>query len=851
MKIVELIRLLRKHIVLLLITPLIMAALVIYLTRKPVLIYSSQTTLYTGIASGTSVDIEKSLSFFATNTAFDNLINVIKSRETQQEVAIRLLAIHLMLDDYNPKFISKQSYASLKSITPRHVLKLVVGKNDKNNPKASKGSNNKTSGKADNPGVTTGQANDTTIIDSTSLEEEFSFSALYDTVNAGGLPPGFNRDDYEKTVENLKNFMASSDTNFVYKLLYFHHPHYSINAISKIFVKRIGNSDLVNLSYESNDPGVCQQTLILLTEVCIKNYKDVKENRSDAVVKYFEHQVKQAAFRLKIVEDKLLKFNMDNNIINYYEQSKAVAIVKENLEVSYHEMRIKVAGSLAAIRRLEEKLATQKEIQLNNSTIIENRKKLSDVNAKIATIETIDYSNPSDTINNKELVRLKLKAEKLKDELRNSVNGLYNITNSTEGLHLNTLLADWLKNVIEYEENKAGLSVLGDRIIEFQKQYSIYAPAGANIKRIEREINVSEQEFLELLHGLNLAKLKMQDAELSATIRAVDPPFFPLSANPTKRSMLVLVAAVFGFILVLAVIVALEYLDDSFKNHKKAEKTLKLKNLGIFPKVFLNTGSLNFPFVANRLLEMIIQNIGMIQHNQVNEPRTLVFFSTLKDEGKTTLISNLAQKLIKQGKTVLVLNYSGESLYEMETSQIGYDDKPTNPSEPAKEKRRNRYPIISRILGYPDPRIDIQSPFLAEPESVLDEKLYHKYTIDSSYFAAQNYDDLLRNTAKSVDKPDFVLIEIPNLLSYPFPEELVKNSIMVLVARANHVWSDADQNSLESIMKFTSGDPQFILNGVDLGVLETVLGDLPKKRSRFRRMLKKLVRLQFKSGYQP
>lgn len=850
MKIVELIRLLRKHIVLLLITPLIMAALVIYLTRKPVLIYSSQTTLYTGIASGTSVDIEKSLSFFATNTAFDNLINVIKSRETQQEVAIRLLAIHLMLDDYNPKFISKQSFASLKSITPGYVQKLVVRKNNKKSSKAGTG-NNKPLKTTEPEGIAANQINDTTLIDSASLEEEFSFSALYDTVNAGGLPPSINREDYEKTVENLKNYMASSDTNFVYKLLYYHHPHYSINAISKIFVKRIGNSDLVNLSYESNDPGVCQQTLILLTEVCIKNYKDVKENRSDAVVKYFEHQVKQAAFRLKIVEDKLLKFNMDNNIINYYEQSKAVAIVKENLEVSYHEMRIKVAGSLAAIRRLEEKLATQKEIQLNNSSIIENRKKLSDVNAKIATIETIDYSNPSDSINNKELVRLKLKAEKLKDELRNSVNGLYNITNSTEGLHLNTLLADWLKNVIEYEENKAGLSVLGDRIIEFQKQYSIYAPAGANIKRIEREINVSEQEFLELLHGLNLAKLKMQDAELSATIRAVDPPFFPLSANPTKRSMLVLVAAVFGFILVLAVIVALEYLDDSFKNHKKAEKTLKLKNLGIFPKVFLNTGSLNFPFVANRLLEMIIQNIGMILHRQVNEPRTLVFFSTLKDEGKTTLISNLAQKLIKQGKTVLVLNYSGESLHEMETSQIGYGDKPTKPSEPSKEKRRNRFPIISRILGYPDPRIDIHSPFLSDPELVLDENLYHKYTIDSQYFAAQTYNDLLRNSNKSIDKPEFVLIEIPNLLSYPFPEDLVKNSITVLVARANHVWSDADQNSLESIMKFTSGDPQFILNGVDLGVLETVLGDLPKKRSKFRRMLKKLVRLQFKSGYQP
>jgi hypothetical protein len=32
---------------------------------------------------------------------------------------------------------------------------------------------------------------------------------------------------------------------------------------------------------------------------------------------------------LKLAEDKLLEFNKSYNIINYYEQSKAVAVVKE------------------------------------------------------------------------------------------------------------------------------------------------------------------------------------------------------------------------------------------------------------------------------------------------------------------------------------------------------------------------------------------------------------------------------------------------------------------------------------------------------------------------------------------
>ncbi len=271
--------------------------------------------------------------------------------------------------------------------------------------------------------------------------------------------------------------------------------------------------------------------------------------------------------------------------------------------------------------------------------------------------------------------------------------------------------------MIQYEDTKAGLDVLGDRIIDFQKQYAIYAPAGANIKRIEREINVSEQEFLELLHGLNMAKLKMQDAELSASIKAVDPPFFPLSPNPTKRSLLVMVAAVFGFIIVLGIIVAMEYFDDTLKNPKKASEFLKLNALGIFPKVFLKTGTLNFPFVANRLLEIIIQHIGMLPKENGNEPKTktLVFFSTLRNEGKTTLIGNIALKLKKQGKKVLVLDFSQESLHRMEVSQIGYsNDTPVTSTDKKGKSKRNRVSIFSRLMGYPDTRVDYDSPFLGK-----------------------------------------------------------------------------------------------------------------------------------------
>jgi uncharacterized protein involved in exopolysaccharide biosynthesis len=825
MKVIDILRLLGRNLLLLVLTPIVLAVLVSYLTRKPTYSYSSETTLYTGIASGSSVEMDKSLSFFATNTAFDNLINIIKSRETQQEVAIRLLAQHLMLEKYDPKYISKQSFQSLRKITPDYITRLIVKKGK--------------AGPASAPAATQG-------------EGTFSFESL-DTTNAMFMQPAtIDKAAFEQTVKNLEAYMASSDTNFVYKLLYFNNPHYSIKAISSVNVQRISSSDLVKLKYDSDDPGICQQTLVLLTEVCIKNYKFIKENRSDAIVKYFEYQLAQAAARLKVGEDKLLQFNEENNIINYYEQSKAVAVVKEDLDVDYNNKRIKIAGLQAAIKRIEEKLNNQQQVNLKSSSIIEKRNQLGNINSKIATAETIEYGK---TIDNEQLVKLKTEAERLKDEIRNSVNDLYGYGNTTEGLPVSTLLSDWIANVIEYEDTKAGINVLGERIKEFQKQYAIYAPAGANIKRIEREISVSEQEFLEILHGLNLAKLKMQDAELSSTIKAVDPPFFPLSPNPTKRKILVIMAALVGFLIVFSSILAFEYFDDTLKNTYKVSKFVKLKVLGVYPKILLNTGSLNFPFVTNRLLEIIIQQIDLLTTKDTDSAgvRTLLFLGSLSNEGKTVTAGNIAWKLKKQGKKVLFLNFSREALRQAETSQIGYPQTPPASSTSGFIRSKNKPAFIGHLLGAENSRIDTSSPFLQNPETYLDKTEYMHYSAENEYFSVSSYQDIVKANKLTLDfEPQYVLIEVPPILYYSYPQKLVANSdLAILLCRANRVWSEADQGALDTLMKITRQEPVVLLNGVETEAVESVLGDLPKKRSWIRRIMKNIIRLQFKSSYQP
>jgi polysaccharide biosynthesis transport protein len=782
--------------------PLMLAGLVILLTREPKLTYNSSTVLYTGLATGSSIEMEKTFNYFATNSAFDNLINIIKSRETQEEVAIRLLSQHLLLPKADAKYIAPKFYAELKDKIPEYINAYVSRIPD--------------------------TINYPTVInnaDSTSAD-----SAAMASANSPLFPASINRSAYEKTVANLTALMKSSDTNFVYKLLNYEDEHYSIKAISSIKAERIANSDLIKLSYEVNDPGICQQTLAIFNEVCIKNYKHIKENRSDAVVKYFESQLILANAKLKDAEDKLLGFNKSNNIINYYEQSKAVAVVKEDMEVDYNNKKAQLAGTEAATKKLEEKLNIQQLVQVKSNNVLEKRKELGDINYDIATSEA---ETENADANAAKIVSLRKKAESLKGEIKKSVGDLYSYQNSVEGLPVSTTLSDWINNVIESENLKAKLKVMDQRNKDFQQQYAIYAPAGANIKRIEREISVSEQGYLELLHGLNLAKLKLQDNELTSNLKAVDPPYFPLQSMPTKRAVLVIAAALIGFILVLGSIMFMEYLDDTLKNAKKASAILNLPSLGMVPKILLNSGKTNLPFVQNRLVEITAQNMEQFlsTHNSGNAVKTILFISTMEKEGKSVVSGNIAKKLIQDGKKVLVLNYS--------KAQQQF-------------KQQRKFPILNRLLGYQDPRINFSSPFLTDPASYLQPATYLSYNINEQFYKAKDYTEILEQSGSSISfVPDYVFIELPALIYNNYPASLVSQADMsVLVCRSNRLWSEADQSALDGLLPLAGKGMNFIINGVELKEVESLLGDLPKKSSTFRKKIKNLFRFQFFSKTQ-
>ncbi len=955
------IRLFKRNIVLLLAVPLFLAILVYYFTRNQEKVYQSEAIIYTGITTGYSIEstTQRPTDFFSTSAQFDNMINLLRSRQTIVETAIRLYAQDLSLEHYNRQYISKENYDKLMQETPKMIKDLVVknGKsglerekeeqirqlekeirslekeiskkknkaarelnqiNDKNtktsdygvskssvstnedntlpdyhtvlpgesltsiaarygisrgrlismngldpNEQLSPGQNliirkpavstemqyhtvkpgetlysiakrygvnisklrelNNLYNKSISPGqrliISTGGAGNSgssydfavkqvsqdnypentqsTVINTKKSENNTIFSSL---TTEGGvfvkdpiIPPGIRKEDYEATVRNMKNYYASSDTNYIYGLLHYgQSKHYSIWSISQVQIYRINNSDLVKLTFKSDDPGICQQTLKILSTVFMRNYKLLRINETDLVVKYFEQQVDSADKRLQEAEDRLLRFNKKNNIINYYEQSKYIAAQKEDLDVYYQNEQIRLSSSSAALRELESKMTARDSIYLKSDVINQRKKELAEVSEKILINQLA--ANYDDRVA-KEIARLKRKQKQLRDEIKLYADQLYLYGHSTQGVPIKQILDEWLKNTIDYVEAKASLSVLSQRKLDFIRTYQKYAPLGAMLTRIEREIKVAEQTYLELLRSLNIAKMKQQNLEMSTNIKIVDPPYFPIQANPSKAKFMVIAAFLAGFVLIAFIIVALEYFDTSMKNPTRVVEKTKMKLAGAYPALTDKEKAMALASISNRLVDMTIQNIklGLSKiEKEVEKPYIILVFSTQNRTGKTLISQKVINRLRTIGDKVLFLNYAAEN----------------------------------------------------EPLPDEDYNYSYTYKITDRFIDVENLGQLIgENYLRKVNSVyDYIFIEIPSIIYHSYPHKLLQEVHMALfVIKATQKITKADEAALETFKESLSVEPTVVLNQVDIHSLDEIITEIPKKQNGFRAKIKRIL----------
>lgn len=477
-----------------------------------------------------------------------------------------------------------------------------------------------------------------------------------------------NTEDFEKTIANLQINITDEDSeisiyeklvqlresdqfNEVYLIANSKNEFFGIEQLENIIVSREGNSDMIRMQYTSLDPYLSQKTLELLTEIFMSKQKNIKEGQSDSVIDFFETAVSKSSGRLKKAEDDLLKFRVNNKIINYYEQTRFISGNKEELDKQYQDELKVLAGAKSALTKLEGEVSDKSILSTLQSQLAENRGIISKYSTELATLELVNDSVP-----NPEVIIQKSHLNSRIDSLKRRMSGIASelmfVNQTPEGVETKDLLTQWLNFTIMKEESAAKLAVMEARQEEYERIYDRFAPLGSTLKRLEREIDVAEREYLENLHSFNQARLHKYSMMMSSNIKVIDAPYYPIKPEKSKRMMMVILAFMVGVILPTSAIIAMEMMDSTLKKPETAIAQTGLKLAGILPREKKKLArKIDFEAVNRQALNLFIQELRANAKGE-KRPKKVILFSTDSGEGKSFIRQELEKNFpfLTEGK---------------------------------------------------------------------------------------------------------------------------------------------------------------------------------------------------------
>ncbi|MCC9138831.1 GumC family protein [Pontibacter silvestris] len=571
----------------------------------------------------------------------------------------------------------------------------------------------------------------------------------------------------EKTAANIEAYFKSSNKNEIHKLLNSNDPVYSYNALSNVQTSRVGASEMVELEYTSNDPAVSQHTLEFLLVVFTRKHKDLFAGQTESVISFFDSAKQNAYERLKEAEQKLLDFNKANHIVDYEGQIATTSAEKAALADRAYNLEMEYAGAFANLKTVEESLKKRGVANMHNQEIGRIRNQLAKVTSDIAEAESV-AKNGSDASASSKLARLRQQEKNLTDQLKETINKYYADTHTTSGASTDGLLDEWVRNSILVEQIKSQLNLMHKQQEAFAGEYDKLVPLGAEVRKIRREIEVAEQEYMFQMQGLKQSMLTQQNIELASQLKVIDQPNLPSSSSTDLMiPILVLFGAVGAFFMTTTGIVAADLLDTSLKTPAFVSKITNFPVIG----VLLGTRKGKYSRLADRAEEQLAKQLLLRYHQKesIKGPFLVGVLSSHAGEGKSTVSNVLATHLQSFGIDTLVLYPENNHLDALEVT----------------------------------PNATLYSPLSGVTPNVSVAELSGKNMLNYS----------------------IVLVEFPAVLDNAYPVSLLKDlDLTILTVKANRKWQQADRNVFASIKGLTDSSIEVVLNGAAPEDVEEFIG---------------------------
>ena len=585
----------------LIILPMIALVIAWFSTRNMERVYDTNTTIYTGMITGYNIEGGTGTAGGQQQTNMTNLMLLITTDATIHEVSLRLFARCLMYGNANKdnNYISAEHYRQLYNSVPTEVKALI------------------------------------------------------------------NHNSENATYANLKAYERPSADNYIFGITNYH-PYFGINSItSRLKVVQLQRSDIIDIGYTANDAGIAYNTLDILNEVFARQYALLRYGETNNVIKFFEREVARLYRILTNAEDDLIRYNVEKRIINYGEQSKLLSGMDATQKTTDNDLMIEKTTTRALMNYLERQLGDRAKVIKANRDFTDQVTDISRIQSRISNLRLMSSEGGA---NGFETQTELAKAQKMLQEASNNVRGLVKDIeagnyNTETGVKASGMVEKWLEQVLKLEEAKAHESAQDIMREKIDKEFLFYAPIGATISRKDRHISFIENNYMSMLNALNSARLRQKNLQMStATLRVLNPPMFPMNAQPTNRMMTLLGSYMMMFIFTALYFFIIELLDRTLRDRMRSEHITKIPVMGCFPK----ESNLRYRRFNKTIADMALRQLSkaLLPHFEEGKQNVLNLLSTDAANGKSYIAQELENYWISIGLQVRRITYDEDYLAE-------------------------------------------------------------------------------------------------------------------------------------------------------------------------------------------
>lgn len=581
------------------ILPLIALVIAWFLTRHMERTYDTNTTIYTGMITGYNIEGGTGVAGGNPQANIKNLMLIITTDNTIHEVALRLFARCMMYGnpDKDNNYISAEHFRELTQSVPADVKALI------------------------------------------------------------------NHNSESATYANLKAYEKPSQDNYLFGLLNYH-PYFGMNNItSRLKVMQLDNSDIIDIGYSANDAGVAYNTLDILNEVFARQYQQIRFGETNNVIKYFEREVKRYFRILTNAEDDLVKYNISKRVINYPEQTKQLTILDATQQTSDNDLLMNYTTTKALMDYLERQLGNRAKVVRANRDFTDQVRDISRIQSRISNLQLMSSEGGGNVSESQqELATAQKQLEQATSKVKSLTQDIEAGTYSTEtGVKASSMLTKWLDQVLLLEKTKAQMTAQDIMRQKLDQQILYFAPIGATLDRKDRHIGFIESNYMEMLKSLNAARLRQRNLQMStATLRVLNPPMFPLNAQPTNRLLILLGAFILTFLMTTMYFFIIELLDRTLRDRMRSERITKIPVMGCYPK----DSNLRYRRYNKIISDMALRQLSktLLPHFKTGQQNVLNLISTDSANGKSFLAQELENYWISLGLQVRRLAYDEDFL---------------------------------------------------------------------------------------------------------------------------------------------------------------------------------------------